>query len=122
MTDIELENIFEAARNAYQYYDNGEIDKTVKLTQTTEAQALALSDNYERRLGCQYIAGCLIDIAGSLGTAIAELFFENGWIKRLPHSRALAITKIGEKILKQDFKIILQVTEGCALFIIFVGQ
>lgn len=66
MTDIELEHIFEVSRKVYQYYDKGEIDKAVKLTQTTEALALALSDNYERHLGCQYIAGCLIDIGDSI--------------------------------------------------------
>jgi len=44
-------------------------------------------------------------IAGSLGAVVADLFFDKGWVKRLPHTRALKITRIGETILKQDFAI-----------------
>ncbi len=44
-------------------------------------------------------------LAGSLGAAITQVFFENGWIKRMPQSRALNITRIGEQVLKQDFNI-----------------
>ena len=44
-------------------------------------------------------------IAGSLGAVIADLFFENDWVKRLPHTRALKITTKGEIVLKQDFAI-----------------
>jgi hypothetical protein len=46
-------------------------------------------------------------IAGSLGAVIADVFFEKGWVKRLPHTRALKITLLGERILKQDFGIAL---------------
>ena len=46
-------------------------------------------------------------IAGSLGAAVADVFFEKGWVKRLPHTRALKITSLGEGILKQDFGITL---------------
>ncbi len=44
-------------------------------------------------------------LAGSLGAAIATLFLENEWVKRLPHSRAITITPAGEKILKDEFSI-----------------
>ncbi len=47
-------------------------------------------------------------VAGALGARITDLFFENKWIKRMPHTRALLLTRIGEKILKQDFGIVLQ--------------
>lgn len=50
-------------------------------------------------------------IAGSLGAVITELFFEKGWVKRLPHTRALQITRVGEAILKQDFAITLNEPE-----------
>ncbi|MCI0708850.1 MAG: helix-turn-helix domain-containing protein [Chloroflexi bacterium] len=38
-------------------------------------------------------------IAGALGAAIADVFFENGWIKRVSHSRAVKITPAGETFL-----------------------
>lgn len=50
-------------------------------------------------------------IAGSLGAVVADLFFDKGWVKRLPHTRALKITRIGETILKQDFAIAVNALE-----------
>ncbi len=50
-------------------------------------------------------------IAGALGAAIADLFFKNGWITRLPQTRAIQITTVGEQVLKQDFAIGLQEPE-----------
>lgn len=44
-------------------------------------------------------------IAGSLGAVIADLFFENNWVKRLPHTRAVKITAKGATLLKQEFAI-----------------
>jgi len=46
-------------------------------------------------------------IAGTLGAAITQLFFDNHWVKHLPHTRALQITSAGEKMLKQDFDLTL---------------
>ena len=46
-------------------------------------------------------------IAGSLGAAIKNVFFENEWVKHVPHSRALLVTKKGERILKENFNITL---------------
>ena len=46
-------------------------------------------------------------VAGSLGAAIAEYFFASKWVERLPHTRALTITALGEKALKREFSIIL---------------
>ncbi len=50
-------------------------------------------------------------IAGSLGARITEVFFENKWVNRLPHSRSLTITALGEIILKQEFGIVLNVVD-----------
>jgi DNA-binding transcriptional ArsR family regulator len=44
-------------------------------------------------------------LGGSLGAAITDVFFEKGWIKRLPHTRAIKITSAGDNILRQDFGI-----------------
>lgn len=44
-------------------------------------------------------------LAGTLGASIADLFFAQGWIKRLPHTRALQITPSGKRILLADFGI-----------------
>lgn len=48
-------------------------------------------------------------IGGSLGAAIADLFLEQGWIKRLPHTRAVQVTKLGKKVLRDDFVVELDV-------------
>lgn len=45
-------------------------------------------------------------LAGTLGASIADLFFARGWIKRLPHTRALQITPSGKRVLLADFGII----------------
>jgi DNA-binding transcriptional ArsR family regulator len=42
-------------------------------------------------------------LAGSLGAAVAALFFEQRWIKRLPHTRAIELTPAGEKMLQRQF-------------------
>lgn len=46
-------------------------------------------------------------LAGSLGTAIATLFFDEGWVKRLPETRALAVTAQGDVFLEKEFGIVL---------------
>lgn len=46
-------------------------------------------------------------LAGSLGAVITNRFFERGWIKRLPHTRAVQLTPAGDKMLKQTFGIAL---------------
>lgn len=47
-------------------------------------------------------------IAGSLGAAIADLFLINGWVKRLPQTRAVEITTVGDKFLESEFAIKIQ--------------
>ena len=42
-------------------------------------------------------------IAGGLGAALASQFFERGWIKRMPDSRALRITERGIEGLQEVF-------------------
>ena len=42
-------------------------------------------------------------LAGALGAGGAEAFLENGWVKRLPDSRALAITSSGSDMLQKQF-------------------
>lgn len=46
-------------------------------------------------------------LAGTLGAAIADVFFTNGWVRRIPQTRALEITTAGAQMLKQDFGIVL---------------
>jgi predicted transcriptional regulator len=50
-------------------------------------------------------------IAGALGAALADLFFDNGWIKRVSHSRAVKITPAGEMFLANALGIILMETK-----------
>ena len=42
-------------------------------------------------------------LAGALGAAVAQRFFELGWVERLPGSRALRITPHGEQQLLANF-------------------
>jgi len=65
------------------------------LTKKRRKFAFACLDWSERRF----------HIAGSLGAVIADLFIENAWVKRLPHTRALKITSKGTTLLKQEFAI-----------------
>lgn len=44
-------------------------------------------------------------IAGALGAAIATTFLDKGWVKRMPDSRALAITFSGADMLQQQFDV-----------------
>lgn len=44
-------------------------------------------------------------LGGALGASIADLFFEKKWIKRVPHTRALQVTAIGQTTLRDDFHI-----------------
>lgn len=44
-------------------------------------------------------------LAGALGAALANLFFDNHWIKRLSHSRAVKITPAGETFLADTLAI-----------------
>lgn len=44
-------------------------------------------------------------LAGSLGAALADLFFQSKWIQRMSHTRALKLTPAGEAFLKQHFDI-----------------
>lgn len=44
-------------------------------------------------------------IGGSLGAAIANLFFEKHWVQRKSHSRALHITSIGKHYLYNEFAV-----------------
>ncbi len=46
-------------------------------------------------------------IAGALGSALAETFFDKGWVKRLPGTRALKITIAGANMLQRDFGVVL---------------
>lgn len=41
-------------------------------------------------------------IAGTLGAAVAAKFFEKGWVKRLPETRAIQLTDAGRKGLAQE--------------------
>ena len=42
-------------------------------------------------------------LAGALGAAITETFLRKGWVKHLPHSRALTITPFGYDMLQHQF-------------------
>jgi len=44
-------------------------------------------------------------LAGSLGAALAEAWFEKGWISRMPDTRAVRLTKSGQKGLKALFQV-----------------
>jgi DNA-binding transcriptional ArsR family regulator len=42
-------------------------------------------------------------IAGAVGAALASRFFELGWLKRMPDTRAVAVTGAGRRNLEQFF-------------------
>lgn len=44
-------------------------------------------------------------IAGALGAALACRFFELGWVKRVPTSRAVSVTELGKQALAQELGI-----------------
>lgn len=44
-------------------------------------------------------------IGGALGSAIADVFFDKVWVKRLPHSRALQVTSIGQQGLRDELNV-----------------
>lgn len=47
-------------------------------------------------------------VAGALGAVFTDTFFANGWIKRLPKTRAVQITTAGRQMLRAEFDIRLQ--------------
>jgi DNA-binding transcriptional ArsR family regulator len=44
-------------------------------------------------------------LAGALGAAVTDTFFEQRWIQRLPSSRAIAITRAGEDFLARELNV-----------------
>jgi DNA-binding transcriptional ArsR family regulator len=44
-------------------------------------------------------------LAGALGAAITDRFFEQRWIQRLPSSRAIVITRTGEDFLARELNV-----------------
>lgn len=44
-------------------------------------------------------------LGGALGAAIADRLFALGWLRRIPRSRRVAITRIGERALDEHFAI-----------------
>ena len=44
-------------------------------------------------------------VAGVLGASIAHLFFQQEWVARVPHTRALKITKRGQRCLHEELNI-----------------
>src|SRR5262252_1645903 len=42
-------------------------------------------------------------LAGAVGAALCAHSFQNGWIRRIPASRAVAITPKGQRIFREDF-------------------
>ncbi|MCB9450370.1 MAG: helix-turn-helix transcriptional regulator [Anaerolineaceae bacterium] len=93
---IQKNQNYEIAPKGIEWLESWKIDVEL-LKKKRRKLAYACLDWSERRF----------HIAGSLGAALADLFFENGWIKRLPQSRALKITAVGENLLKQEFGIAL---------------
>jgi DNA-binding transcriptional ArsR family regulator len=47
-------------------------------------------------------------LAGAVGAAICAHSFQNGWIRRIPASRAVAITPKGQRIFREDFGVHLE--------------
>ena len=47
-------------------------------------------------------------LAGALGAAIADTFFDRVWLRRLPESRAVALTRSGEEFLARELGVSLQ--------------
>jgi hypothetical protein len=47
-------------------------------------------------------------LAGVVGAAICAHSFQNGWIRRIPASRAVAITPKGQRIFREDFGVHLE--------------
>lgn len=47
-------------------------------------------------------------LAGALGAALAQRFFDVGWIERLPGTRAVRLTTAGEAGLKESFGLVLK--------------
>lgn len=44
-------------------------------------------------------------VAGALGAALATSLFDAGWLSRIPHTRALALTEVGREGLLRHFGI-----------------
>jgi DNA-binding transcriptional ArsR family regulator len=67
---------------------------------------LAIDINALRKSGRVFARQCLDwserrnHLAGALGSALAEQLFERGWTKRLRESRAVQITELGRRELK----------------------
>src|SRR5262249_30611599 len=47
-------------------------------------------------------------LAGAVGAAICAHSFQNGWIRRIPASRAVAVTPKGQRIFREDFGVHLE--------------
>jgi DNA-binding transcriptional ArsR family regulator len=46
-------------------------------------------------------------LAGALGAAITDTFFDRAWLQRLPNSRAVVVTRAGENFLARELNVTL---------------
>ena len=44
-------------------------------------------------------------LAGSLGSALLKMMFEENWLRRIPHTRAVQVTPKGRKALSAELKL-----------------
>lgn len=93
---VKDDDVYHLSRQGAEWLKLWEIDEIV-LRQQRRKFAYPCMDWSERR--CH--------VAGALGAAIANLFFERGWLERQVNTRALTITSKGETVLHEDFGIVL---------------
>ncbi len=81
------------------------------VTETGKARLGAIGVDVERARSKRraFARGCLDltqrrpHLAGALGDALLDVFFERGWIQRVPASRAVILTPSGKASLRQIF-------------------
>lgn len=91
----EIEQVYHLTDNGQILVQSWDIDYE-KVKQKRRKFAYACLDWSERRF----------HLAGALGSAIAEVFFHRGWVKRLPETRALSVTSAGVEMLHTEFNLI----------------
>ena len=122
------------ARTCYDHLA-GKLGVTLRTVLLTNGYILEVGQNYEltekgvslaenwginvgllKRKRRKFAYACLdwserrFHLAGALGAAIADAFFDKGWVKHLPETRALKITPAGVQMLQRDLGIALSET------------
>lgn len=106
---LEQQRIIQAGDGCYDLTESGQ-------ARLEEGLGLDIDDLRSRRRA--FARPCLdwterrSHLAGGLGAGIAKRMFELGWIDQVPGTRAVRLTQVGQRHLRDEFALNLSVLEG----------